>query len=142
MKFGQNDISDRIIVKKDLVFAFPAIMPILPGHILVCPCRPVAQLEELLPEEMLALLQLITDIKNALKQALGSTGFNIAWNENLVAGQTVPHLHVHIVPRSKDDSGIADYEPRKFLYRPGSREDSPIEELQSIAKLIRKNLSF
>ena len=140
MKFGQNDISDRIIVKRDLVFAFPAIMPILPGHVLVCPCRPVAKLEELLKEEILALFQLITDIKKALKHALGSTGFNIAWNESFVAGQTVPHLHVHIVPRSKDDGGIVDYEPRKFLYRPGVRENSPIKELQNIAKLIKENL--
>lgn len=54
-----------------------------------------------------------------------------------MAGQTVPHFHLHIVPRKQGDAGILEYEPRKFLYRPGSREEGPEAELQSVAAQIR-----
>jgi len=73
-------------------------------------------------------------------KAFAAEGFNYAWNEELVAGQTVPHLHLHMLPRKKGDSGIVDYEPRKFLYRPGERSDSPDQELIKVTELIKKNL--
>lgn len=56
------------------------------------------------------------------------------------AGQTVPHFHLHIVPRKSGDAGILEYEPRVFLYRPGTRAISPSEELQQTAELIKNNL--
>lgn len=56
------------------------------------------------------------------------------------AGQTVPHFHLHVVPRKSGDSGILQYEPRVFLYRPGSRAISPSEELHQTAENIRNNL--
>ncbi|MBI4150334.1 hypothetical protein HY488_02940, partial [Candidatus Woesearchaeota archaeon] len=56
------------------------------------------------------------------------------------AGQNISHLHLHIIPRKGGDAGITDYEPRKFLYRPGSRETSPENELRDVAALIRRAL--
>jgi diadenosine tetraphosphate (Ap4A) HIT family hydrolase len=47
---------------------------------------------------------------------------------------------LHIVPRKEGDDGISEYEPRKFLYRPGERETSPEEELIEVARQIQKNL--
>lgn len=67
-------------------------------------------------------------------------GFNFAWNEGKDYGQSVPHFHLHVVPRSPGDEGITEYEPRKFLYRPGSREDSPETELAAVAAEIRSNI--
>jgi diadenosine tetraphosphate (Ap4A) HIT family hydrolase len=68
-------------------------------------------------------------------------GFHQAWNEGKVAGQSVPHFHLHVVPRKQGDEGITEYEPRKFLYRPGSREETPSQELESIAKQIKEKIS-
>ena len=82
----------------------------------------------------------LTTLKSAMIKAFAAEGFNYAWNEELVAGQTVPHLHLHMLPRKKGDSGIVDYEPRKFLYRPGERSDSPDQELIKVTELIKKNL--
>src|SRR3989344_3111369 len=130
------EIKKRTIVENDLVFAFPTNIPVVPGHLLICPKRHAAIVEELEAEELLAMV----DIKNKLKKALiavfNAEGFNYAWNEGEVAGQSVPHLHLHILPRKKGDSGIYEYEPRKFLYRPGSREKTPQDELLAISKLI------
>ena len=61
-------------------------------------------------------------------------------NEGISAGQDVPHVHLHMVPRKKGDAGIYEYEPRKFLYRPGSREKTPEDELKKIVEQIQKSL--
>lgn len=139
--FENIDVSDRLIVMSDKAFAFPAKMPIVPGHVLVCPKRIVKVFEDLTDDEVRELFKLIFDLKIALKKTFGAEGFNIAWNEGELAGQTVSHLHIHIVPRTLNDKGIVEYEPRKFLYRPGIRARSPVSELQSIAKEIAKNFA-
>ena len=84
------------------------------------------------------------NLRNLLKPALikifGAEGFHYAWNEGDAAGQSVPHFHLHMIPRKKGDEGITEYEPRKFLYRPGSREKTPEAELAQIASLIKNNI--
>lgn len=131
------EIKERTIIKNDLVWAFPTNMPIVPGHTLICPIRCVSKIEDLTPEELKAVLHLHVELKKKLAAAFGAKGFNYAWNEERCAGQTVPHFHLHMLPRKEGDSGVYEYEPRKFLYRPGSRETSPEAELRAVAKLIR-----
>jgi diadenosine tetraphosphate (Ap4A) HIT family hydrolase len=79
-------------------------------------------------------------VKDALRATFGAEGFNHAWNEGAAAGQSIPHFHLHIIPRTAGDAGVLEYEPRKFIYRPGSREATPEAELQAITKEIMKNL--
>ena len=79
-------------------------------------------MEELTEKEVLDIFALAADVKEALRKTFGAEGFNLAWNEGKKYGQSVPHFHLHIVPRTPGDDGITEYEPRKFLYRPGSRE--------------------
>jgi diadenosine tetraphosphate (Ap4A) HIT family hydrolase len=81
-----------------------------------------------------------TQLKAALLKVFQAEGFNYAWNEGKLAGQSVPHFHLHILPRKEGDTGILEYEPRKFLYRPGERETSPEQELNAVAELIKKEL--
>lgn len=131
------DIQKRIIASNDLAFAFPTNIPIVPGHVLVCPKRVVKSVFELTPDEIKKMLELLNQLRFALQKAFAATGFNYAWNEGSEAGQSVPHVHIHMVPRKGGDEGITEYEPRKFLYRPGSREESPEAELQKVAALIR-----
>ena len=138
--FGKYDISDRLIHATNLAIAFPAWMPILPGHVLVCPKRIVEKFEELSIDERKELFYLLSNIKMALKKAFHAEGFNIAWNEGVIAGQSVPHMHIHIIPRREGDGGIVDYEPREFLYRPGVREISPPKELSEVAQMIAGHL--
>lgn len=130
-------IKERLVVRNDLAFSFLSHMPIVPGHLLICPIRVVESCEELTLEEWKAILGLQKQLCIALREAFNAEGFNFAWNMGEKAGQTVPHFHLHIVPRTAGDSGILEYEPRAFLYRPGSRAISPSEELQQTAELIR-----
>lgn len=133
------EIKERRIIENDLAWAFPTNIPIVPGHTLICPKRCAAKLEDLESAEREAIFDLVEKLKPALIKTFGAEGFNFAWNEGSSAGQKVPHFHLHVLPRKKGDTGITEYEPRKFLYRPGSREESPEEELKAVSLEIRKN---
>jgi histidine triad (HIT) family protein len=133
-------IREREVVRNDLAWAFPTNIPIVPGHLLILPIRHVATVDELTTEELQAIFDLRAQLKVALTKAFMAEGFNYAWNEGKLAGQSVPHVHFHIVPRKEADAGIVEYEPRKFLYRPGGREDSPEAELRAVALTIKKHL--
>jgi len=134
------EIRGREIQRTDLAWAFPTNIPIVPGHILICPIRCVKTFESLTGAEIKAIFDLLAVIKAALVREFGAEGFNCAWNEGAVAGQTVPHLHLHVVPRQKGDAGIYHYEPREFLYRPGTRQTSQELELQDVAAAIRRHI--
>lgn len=133
-------IKDRVVAKNNFAFAFPSNIPIVPGHLLICPLRVVQTCENLTNEEWHAILDLKRSVCLALTRAFDAEGFNFAWNMGENAGQSVPHFHLHVVPRKTGDTGILQYEPRVFLYRPGSRAVSPSEELQQTAELIRNCL--
>jgi diadenosine tetraphosphate (Ap4A) HIT family hydrolase len=135
-----SDTQGRLIYQDSLVKAFPTNIPIVPGHTIICPVRHIGRVEELTKREWLALKNLIIRIKKSLEKNFSAEGFNFAWNEGEAGGQTVNHLHIHIVPRRPGDKGIYKYEPRKFLYRPGARPEFPAKELRAVAKLIRAEL--
>ena len=135
-----NEIQSRIIVKNKFAFAFPTNIPITPGHVLICPTRHVAFFDELTNEEIISIMDLRKQLRKSLMKVVGAEGFNYAWNEGVAAGQAINHLHLHIVPRKRGDAGITEYEPRKFLYRPGSRNKSPDEELNEVVKLVQSGL--
>lgn len=135
------EVKNRIIIENDLAFAFPTLTPIVSGHILICPKKHVQYYEDLSAEEKEAIEDLRHKIKNALKKVFKAEGFNYAWNEEKIGGQSVPHFHLHIVPRKEGDEGVYKYEPREFLYRPGPRTIvTPQEELKEVIDLIKKAL--
>lgn len=133
-------IKKREITRNSLAWAFPTNIPIVPGHVLVAPIRCVATFDELTGEERLAIFELQSLLKNALRKSFGAEGFNYAWNEGILAGQSVPHFHLHLLPRKTGDTGITSYEPRQFLYRPGSRETTPEDELATVVGIIQDAL--
>ena len=131
-------IREREITRNKYAWVFPTNIPIVPGHVLIAPIRCVATFDEMTPDELAAIFDLQKKMKKALTKAFGAKGFNYAWNEGELAGQNVPHFHLHMLPRKEGDTGITKYEPRKFLYRPGSREPSPESELRAVSELLKK----
>lgn len=133
----------REILRTDLVWAFPTHTPIVPGHTLIVPVRCVATFEELTEEERKAIFDAMIKVKHALKKSFGAEGFNHAWNENKVGGQSVAHFHLHVLPRTSEDEVKYSYEPREFLYRSTSKRDIlPEQELKEVAELIKENLAL
>jgi histidine triad (HIT) family protein len=135
-----KEIKNREITRNDLAWAFPTNIPITPGHTLISPIRCVKTLSELSREERIAILDLADVIIEALRKTYGAEGFNCVWNQEKLAGQTVPHFHLHIIPRKEGDTGLLGYDPRSMLYRTGDREPTGEEELLEIRDTIKSNL--
>ncbi len=135
-----GEVQDRVITENAHALAFPTNIPITPGHTLVIPKRHVQTIAELTELERNDVFDLAESIKGALRKGFEAQGFNQAWNEGELAGQSVPHFHLHIVPRTPGDAGVLKYEPRDFLYRPGSREATPQAELVAVAYEIKRAL--
>jgi histidine triad (HIT) family protein len=134
------DIKDREIIGNDLAWAFPTNIPITPGHTLIAPRRCVKTLQGLTPKERLAILELAEKVILALKKLYGVEGFNCVWNQEKLAGQSVPHFHLHIIGRKEDDAGLLGYDPRSMLYRTGDREPMAEANLLKVMDEMRKVL--
>lgn len=132
------EIKERTIIENNFAFAFPALMSIVPWHILICPKRCVKDFYDLTEEERQSIFEIMQTITKALKELVWAEWFNYARNEWDMAWQSVPHFHLHVLPRKTWDTWITEYEPRKFLYRPGSRAESPQEELLEISRQLQK----
>ena len=137
---SDENVRARKVTENNLAWAFPTNTPITPGHMLIATKRHVALMQDLTQDERDSVLELSEKVKRALEKTFATSGFNVAYNEGEVAGQNIPHFHMHIVPRKEGDTGITEYEPRKFLYRPGSRAESPQEELLQVAERVRAAL--
>ena len=83
--------------------AFRDAYPVSDGHTLVVPTRHVTTLWELSAEERADLWALVDEVREALTASHGPDGFNIGINDGAAAGQTVPHAHVHVIPRYAGD---------------------------------------
>jgi histidine triad (HIT) family protein len=134
------EIKERMIIENDLAWAFPTNIPITVGHTLISPKRCVKKLEDLTKEERLAILDLADKVIDVLKKTYKVEGFNCVWNQERLAGQSVPHFHLHVIGRKEGDTGLLGYDPRSMLYRTGDREPTPESELAIIQKEMQKNL--
>ena len=138
---NDDEKKSRIFLENDFFYAMLGIQPIVIWHTLIIPKRCIKKIDELNNSEKIELFDFIDKVKNILQKTFSNDWFNYSWNEWSSAWQTVNHLHIHILPRKKWDNWIYEYEPRKFLYRPWSREKSPLKELIEINKIIKKNIS-
>lgn len=83
--------------------AFMDLRPMSPGHVLVVPCQPVATLAELDPAILAQLWRIAVRVATAQQQALGSLAQHFLVNDGRDASQSVPHVHIHVIPRYRDD---------------------------------------
>jgi diadenosine tetraphosphate (Ap4A) HIT family hydrolase len=94
---------DRIAASNSLAFAIRDGYPISPGHTLVIPSRHVGSFFDLSPEEHDALFELVRSQKGAIDLEFSPQSYNIGINDGPAAGQTVPHVHIHLIPRYQGD---------------------------------------
>lgn len=84
------------------------LKPLLPGHILVSPLRVRARLSDLTRDETTDLFLTVTRIQRTLKRVYKADAFNVAVQDGEAAGQSVPHVHCHVIPRLRGDPGEGD----------------------------------
>lgn len=93
----------EILVENELAVAFPDGFPVNPGHTLIVPRRHVATWFDATREEQLAILDLADRVKAGLDSERRPDGYNLGLNCGEAAGQTVAHLHLHVIPRFRGD---------------------------------------
>ena len=103
------------VFEDDFALAYLDINPFSEGHTLVIPKAHTTGLLDTPEETLAALLARVKKVAAHLKTALGCDGFHILQNNGAAAGQTVGHIHFHIVPRREGD-------PIEFANRPGDME--------------------
>ena len=96
----------RIVLSNPLACVIEDGFPVSPGHALVIPRRHVGSLFELNDDERSAVLALLEQAKERVAARRRPDGYNIGINDGAAAGQTVMHLHVHLIPRYRGD--VAD----------------------------------
>lgn len=94
---------DRIIAERDLAIALRDKYPVSRGHLLVCPRRHVESFFELSETEFAAIMRLVQQMKQASDTDFHPDGYNLGVNVGRAAGQTVMHVHVHLIPRYHGD---------------------------------------
>lgn len=106
-----KQLEAEIVLQTTEIIAFLDHRPVFKGHVLVCPLPHVDTLLELPAAQLSSLFGQVQRIAAALPLALGCTGTFVAINT--VVSQSIPHLHVHVVPRTKGDGLRGFFWPRR-----------------------------
>jgi histidine triad (HIT) family protein len=126
----RDELPAAVVARTGELIAFLDHRPVFKGHVLIAPVVHVDTLLDLPVELMQPLLTMGQQVAAALEAALGAQGSFVAMNN--VVSQSVPHLHLHVVPRAKGDGLRGFFWPRT-TYASG--------EMEAYAELIRTALS-
>lgn len=128
-KIIKKEIPAEIIYEDDQSLAILDVNPRAPGHSMVMP-KIHSQTILDLPENKLGLLfETVKKVASLIQNGLKPEGFTIGINHGRISGQVIDHLHVHIIPRFKDDGGGSVH---------GVVNNPPKESLEKIKNLIKK----
>ncbi|KAK1442428.1 bis(5'-adenosyl)-triphosphatase like protein [Babesia gibsoni] len=134
--FGKIPIPpSQIFAKSSLSFAFTNIRPFLPGHSLVSPLRVVKRFKDMTSEELVDFFAVVQVVAEALELRHDGTASSIIIQDGEAAGQTIPHVHAHIIPRRANDLERPD-----SIYEQLENADKPnrtMEEMTVTADEIR-----
>ncbi len=113
-----------MLSRNEFAIAIRDAYPVAPGHTLVIPLRHVPSFFDTTLEERGAMLELLDAAKKQLQSEFAPAGYNIGINDGAAAGQTVGHLHVHLIPRYNGDQhdprgGVRWVIPEKAAYWAG-----------------------
>jgi len=111
-----------ISLDNELAYSARDSYGVSPGHTLVMPKRHVADFFDLTAEEVAACMNLINAEKKSIDEEFSPDGYNIGVNIGPAAGQSIFHVHIHIIPRYKGDvenpqGGVRHVLPKKAHYK-------------------------
>jgi histidine triad (HIT) family protein len=116
----ERSIPAYVIFEDDQFIAFLDRYPISIGHTLVLPKAHLERVRDMSVEAFCALYSRVYAVNQIITSRLGATASHISINDGAAANQLIPHLHVHIIPRSHEDN--AGFNARKLL-RPEQMEE-------------------
>ena len=132
-KILDGDIPCHRVYEDDHVLAFLDVGPLSRGHVLVIPKTRVATMAELSDDAAAALGRVLPKLCRAVMQATGCRAYNLLQNNGAEAHQAVDHVHIHIIPKYADGSGLG------LTWNAGSL-DEPETLAAAIAEAILKGV--
>ena len=127
----KGEIPCTKVYEDEKVLAFLDIAPFNLGHTVIVPKHHEVSSTQLDAEYLSAMMTIAPRIGAALIRAGLGEGFNLVLNNGRVAGQMVPHVHLHVVPRRADDQVV--------FTAPGTKYDSP-SAMEEVASQLRDSL--
>jgi diadenosine tetraphosphate (Ap4A) HIT family hydrolase len=110
--------------RNELAWCTRDTYPVSPGHSLIIPFRHVSDFFDLSPEEMAACFDLLRSVRKGIDAELSPAGYNVGVNVGRAGGQSIMHVHVHLIPRYTGDhptpGGIRYIIPGKASYPRGA----------------------
>ncbi len=119
-KIVAGEIPSHNVLTTEAARAFLDVGPLADGHLLLIPTEHYERLEEMPTEVAAEVCGLLPRLGRALLQVTGSPGYNVLQNNGAVAGQVVPHVHFHLIPRVEGDGLGYRWLPQS--YREGRAE--------------------
>jgi histidine triad (HIT) family protein len=123
-----REVASDIVYEDEMALAFLDHRPLFPGHVLLIPRQHVVTLAELPAADVGAFFQTVQHLETAVERGMEAEGSFIAVNN--VVSQSVPHLHVHIVPRRKKDGLKGFFWPRS-RYRDEAHAKETAERIRA-----------
>jgi histidine triad (HIT) family protein len=118
-----GEIPAEVVHTNEGAVAFLDVQPLADGHVLVVPRRHVSRVQELGAEDAAAVFRAVAVVSGPVTRATNAEGLTIGVNDGPITGQTVPHVHVHVVPRHRGDGASSIH----GMFRAGPRR--PLAEL-------------
>lgn len=112
-KIISGKIPNHKVYEDEHTLAFLDIAPVNHGHTLVVSKKHFANFEEADEKTLCQLIKTVKKVGKALKNGLQVEGYNVGVNNDPIAGQIIPHLHFHIIPRIKGD-GLKLWNQKKY----------------------------
>lgn len=127
--FCEKEINrDLILIETDYSLLIANKFPLGNSNLMAIPKRHVESITELDSNEIKDIMDLIVFATSKIESSFKPEGFNIFINQGLIAGQTISHLHIHIVPRSEKD-GLENFK------RNGEKKEITEKELEELKRI-------
>jgi len=97
--FSTFEVTRQAFYRTALAYAIVNLKPIVPGHVLVCSTRPVPRIADLRADELAELMHAVQRVGRVVERVYKAEGLTIACQDGSASGQTVPHVHFHVLPR-------------------------------------------
>ena len=134
-KILKNELPASVVFEDASVLAFLDIHPVNAGHTLVVPKRHVQSFTDLTTDEVQQIFETGQNIASHIKNSIPDCeGVNLSLADGEVAGQEVPHVHLHVIPRFPEDGFGWKFPPNY------SEDAAPRDELNKVAAVIKASI--
>jgi len=133
-KIALKKIPTNIIIENDKTMAFLDAYPLAKGHALVIPKDHYSKIQEIDENTSQSLFNVLWKITNPIEKAMGVNSSTIAIHNGKEAGQEIPHVHIHVIPRKRGDGAG----PVHSMFR--NKPDVRNFDMSSLVEDIKTNL--